>query len=136
MKVVFDTNVIVDVLAKRMPFYDDALDAIVACDGYYLKSCITSNTVTDIAYILHRYNQTKEQITESLKKLFSLVEVLDVNSSDCTFAVESHVADFEDAVLAECAMRHEADFVVTRNPKDFTLAQIPSMTVTDFLANV
>lgn len=64
MKAVFDTNVIVDVLARRTDFYDLSYKALAICDGTVLQSCITSNTVTDIAYILHRYGQAKDEIKD------------------------------------------------------------------------
>ena len=136
MKAVFDTNIIVDLLAIRQPFYDAAFSALTACDGVYTKSCITSNTVTDIAYILHRYGQSKEQIKDSLVKLFSIVEIFAVDSSDCKRALSSPIADFEDAVLAECALRNGADYIITRNQKDYVSSVVPVMSpieFTDFL---
>ena len=101
MKAVFDTNVIVDVLARRSDFYDLSYKALAICDGTVLQSCITSNTVTDIAYILHRYGQAK-------------------------------IVDFEDAILSECASRHNSDFIVTRNPKDYKNSVVPCIIPADF----
>ena len=133
MKAVFDTNVIVDVLARRTDFYDLSYKALAICDGTALQSCITSNTVTDIAYILHRYGQTKDEVKDSLSKLFSIVKILDVNSFDCVNAVHSYIVDFEDAVLSECASRHNSDFIVTRNPKDYKNSAVPCIVPADFV---
>lgn len=132
MKAVFDTNIIVDLLAIRQPFYNAAFSALASCDGVYIKSCITSNTVTDIAYILHRYGQSKEQIKDSLAKIFSIVEILAVDSSDCKQALASSIVDFEDAVLAECALRNGADYIITRNQKDYVSSVVPVMSPIDF----
>ena len=132
MKAVFDTNIIVDLLAVRQPFYGAAFSALAACDGVYTTSCITSNTVTDIAYILHRYGQSKEQIKDSLAKLFSVVEIFAVDSSDCKRALASSIGDFEDAVLAECALRNGADYIITRNQKDYASSAVPVMSPIDF----
>ncbi len=127
MKVLFDTNIIIDVLARREETYEASFSAISLCDGLTVKSCITSNTVTDIAYILHRYGHTKQQVKAELAKLFSIIDILAVDSSDCTLALSSPVEDFEDAVLAECAKRNGADYIITRNSKDYLLSPVPSM---------
>ncbi|MBQ3799728.1 MAG: PIN domain-containing protein [Treponema sp.] len=134
MTAVFDTNVIVDILAFRKEFYDVSFNSLSLCDGIALRSFITSNTVTDIAYILHRYGQDKESIKDTLSKLFSITDILDVNSEDCKKALKSTISDFEDAVLAECAYRHNADFIVTRNPKDYRYSAIPCIVPLDFIA--
>lgn len=135
MTAVFDTNIIVDVLANRREFYEASFNALSVCDGDVCRSCMTSNTVTDIAYILHRYGKSKDEIKLSLAQLFSIVGILDVDASDCNNALSSPVNDFEDAVLAECAARHSADCIVTRNssvpcivPADFVLRFGPELT--------
>ncbi|MCR5126137.1 MAG: PIN domain-containing protein [Treponema sp.] len=133
MKVVFDTNIIIDLLAIREPFYESAFAALSACDGIFTKSCITSNTVTDIAYILHRYGQSKEQIKAALSKLFSIVEIFAVDSSDCKNALNSPVDDFEDAVLSECASRNGADYIITRNKKDYAKSSVNSLSPAEFV---
>ena len=133
MTVVFDTNIVVDVLAKRQQFYDASFTALSLCDGFLRKSCITSNTVTDIAYILHRYGKSKDEIKQSLAQLFSIVEILDVNSADCNNALVSPITDFEDAVLSSCATRHAVDFIVTRNPRDYKNSAVPCIIPADFV---
>ncbi len=133
MKALFDTNIIVDVLANRTDFYEFSFKSLAICDGNICQSCITSNTVTDIAYILHRYGKNQEEVKSLLTKLFFIVEILDVNATDCTNAIHSAVLDFEDAVLAECAERHFVDFIITRNPKDYKKSSIPCISPYDFV---
>ena len=86
-----------------------------------------------MAYLLHRYGQSKEVVKDSLSQLFSIIEILDVDSSDCIGAVTSDMTDFEDAVLAECAKRHCADFIISRNPKDYILSDVPCLVPLDFV---
>lgn len=128
MNIVFDTNIIIDVLAKREAFYADSARALSATDGKTTFACITSNTVTDIFYIMRRYKIPPETIKDSLRKLFSLVEVLDVNAEDCKTALTTAMEDFEDSVLARCALRHSADYIVTRNATDFIGSPVPALT--------
>ncbi|AEE15762.1 PIN domain-containing protein [Treponema brennaborense] len=133
MTVVFNTNIIIDILAQRQPFYSDSFQSMRICNGESMTACITSNTVTDIAYILHRYGHGKVQIKEILLKLFSLVEILAVDSADCRNAVLSSIEDFEDSVLIECAFRHKANYIITRNINDYTAAKLEAITPKDFI---
>ena len=119
MNIIYDTNVIVDILAYREPFYADSAASLAIADRKNVFSFITSNTVTDIAYILARYKRSDEQVKQAITQLFLLVSILDVNSSDCYEALQSKIPDFEDALLSCCAARHGMDYIVTRDITDF-----------------
>ena len=119
MNLIYDTNIIIDILAHREPFYHDCVSALAIADGKNVCAFITSNTVTDISYILTRYKLSAQQVRQAITKLFTLVSILDVNSSDCYETLQSPMVDFEDALLSSCAFRHGMDYIVTRDISDF-----------------
>jgi predicted nucleic acid-binding protein len=118
MKILFDTNVVLDVLARREPFFEQsqAVIRLVAEGGVH--GAVTANTITDIFFLL-RKQLSKDKAKTALHGLMELLEVADVTGDDCLAALELEMDDYEDALLACCAQRWEADCIVTRNTKDF-----------------
>lgn len=117
MKVLIDANVIIDSLQSREGFLEDARQVMLrACDygGY-----IAASSVTDIFYLQNRFFRDKKKAKRNLADLLKIFRVLGTTEDDCKNALRSEMADFEDAVLAESAMRAGVDVVVTRNTKDF-----------------
>jgi len=135
MKVVYDTNVILDVLANRMPFADDSHAATSLAFSENVEGAITSNCVTDIAYQLRRVYPSAATRTILLDILSSL-SVISVSHDDCLRACASEVDDFEDALMMVCAQRWGADRIITRDKKDFAQSSIPALTPTTFLVEM
>lgn len=132
MRIIFDTNVILDVLANRMPFADDSVRATSLAVEGKVEGAISSNTVTDIAYQLNRVHPPSA-VKMLLLDILTCLQVIDVNHSDCIHACNSKVADYEDALLVASAKRWKADLIVTRDKKDFTNSDIPAISPTAFL---
>jgi Predicted nucleic acid-binding protein, contains PIN domain len=133
MKVVLDTNVILDVLANREPFVDDSEAVMMASTDAHYESAITANTVTDIAYILHKHLD-KASLKAALLGLLELVSIIEVNHANCVGAFELQMNDCEDALLAHCAKSWGADYIVTRNKNDFAASPIAALTPSEFLS--
>ena len=133
MKVLIDTCVIVDVLQNRKPFCEKAQTLFLAAANNQFTGCITAKSVTDIYYLTHRYTHDDKASRAVLNKLFMIFEVLDTAGMDCRHAIPSAISDFEDAVMAETALRAEMDCIVTRNIKDFANSPVPVFTAEEFL---
>ena len=88
---------------------------------------------TDIFYILRKALQSAEQAKEYLGSLARLAEFTDVLAVDALDALSSEVADYEDAVVEAVADRIGADYILTRNIKDYLNAKIPAITPTELL---
>ena len=133
MKLIFDSNVVMDVLAERQPFVDASEEAMAkaALIGYPIA--ITANTVTDLFFLLRKHFTDAAKTREVLEKMVSAVQILDTTSEICLAAFKSPVADFEDAVLVETAIRWSADFIVTRNTRDFGASPIKAVTPDEML---
>ncbi len=131
MKVLIDTNVIIDALQGRDNFAKDA--ELVVLQAYEYDGFVVATSVTDIFYIQRRYYHNKERAKENLEKILKIYSVLDVTNIDCYSALRSDIPDYEDAVLIESARRNDIDCIVTRDTKDFQNSNIPIYTPVEFL---
>ena len=133
MKALIDTCVIIDALADRRPFSAAAREIMLSCANRRFEGYITAKAGTDIYYILHKYTHDDKETRKNLSALLSLVDVLDSSSADLRRAIFSDIADFEDAMMAETAMREKMDCLVTRNIKDYKASGITIFSPDEFL---
>jgi predicted nucleic acid-binding protein len=125
MKLLIDTNVILDACLSREPWHENAEKLILACAEEKVVGCVTASSVTDIYYILNKELRSAEQAKQALLNIITLLDVLDVTGTDCAKAFELPLPDYEDALLAYCATRHKVDRIVTRNLKHFAGSPVP-----------
>ena len=133
MNVVFDTNVIIDVVAKREPFVADSAKALRMAEQKIFIGAITANTITDIYYILQKYIADRDAIAASIQDLIRMLDVLDVTRQRCLDAFKLPVADYEDALLVECSRLWGAEYIITRNIADFATSPVKAVTPAGFL---
>ncbi len=123
MKVLLDTNIILDVLADRAPFAEDAATIFKLCETKQLTGVIYALSIPNIVYIM-RKELKRDQIESVLQKLSALFEIADMKSEDLRKAASLPVPDFEDALQCVCARRIRANYIVTRNLKDFMNSEV------------
>ena len=132
MRLLLDTNVILDILLERADFYNDALDmmgkAISKGDHLYLSS----SAATDIYYIVRRNRKSKERALQCIKAISSILTFAEVNESTILSATLSKIDDYEDAVVDMVAKSVNADFIVTRNVKHFKYSKNKVITPKDY----
>ena len=131
MKIVVDTNVIIDILCKREPFFEDSYKALNKCIGNHTL-IVSASAITDIFYIARKYIGS-EQAKECIRNLLDLIKISDTRGADIEKALSSDVSDFEDAVVSAIAERQKAKYILTRNTKDFEKSKILSITPHDYL---
>lgn len=133
MRALIDTCIFVDFATGRDEELLNMANQILA-DSYLhrFEGFVTSKAVTDIYYLLHHFSHDKKETTEYISRLLDYVSVLDVNESDCIKALRSQVPDYEDAVMVECAKRHNIDCIITDNLKDFRQSEIPAKSSKEF----
>ena len=124
MKIVFDTNVVLDVLLKREPYAEVAISLFAAVEQELIQGFLCATTITTVDYLVAKAKDKSvtKQATNHLLRLFSIAEV---NQSILKAAVDSPFEDFEDAVLYEAGCYAAVDGFVTRNIKDFKKAERP-----------
>lgn len=133
MNALIDTNVIVDVLSRREPFFADSSLVLDHAERGDFVGWICATTVTTVFYLARRSVGTETAI-ERLKDLTSICRVAPVNQSVIDAAVHDRFPDFEDAVLHHSAVLAGADCIVTRNESDFRDSSLLVFTPTQFLA--
>ena len=132
MKILFDTNIVLDVLMNRPSFYKASLKAIRF--SVLSKSChVNVKQLADIYYILRQNKFNKANALVEISKFADNAVLVNVSCEDFYAALHSNMMDFEDALLAHCAKRHYIDCIVTRNTKDFAQSPVKALSPDDFL---
>jgi predicted nucleic acid-binding protein len=134
MNVLIDINVILDVIANRLPFDDNAEKIFYFAAEEKITASITANSVTDIYYLIRKHLQNPQEARLILLKLFSLFQIIAVTGTDCEKALELNTSDYEDALQIICAQKSEIDYIITRNLKDFSNSPVPVISPGDFIA--
>ena len=134
MKLLLDTNIVVDILSRRAG-YADSLRVLQSCETKRAEGFVSAVTVTDVTYILRKHIAPAD-VRDALSTLLAIVDVADVLRSDIRGAFSCGMDDFEDAVQAMCAKRVEADCIVTRNIKDFERSPVPPRLPADILVSL
>lgn len=119
MKLVIDTNVILDVFAKRYPFYEQSRKILKLCKDGTLQGFVTASSITDIFYLVHKSTHSTEAAYNCLGNLFDIVKILPVTNDNVISAYNVKAHDFEDCLIAVCAKSNGCDYIVTRNKSDF-----------------
>jgi len=130
-----DTNIVLDLLAYRMPFYTEAAKLFSLADKKKLKLSISSLCLADSHYILARQKPEME-VRNILRKFKVLVIVLPLDDKITDLALNSEFRDFEDAVQYYTAIENDQDLIITRNQQDFKASKIPVMTAGEFLKSI
>ncbi len=135
MKLLIDANIILDVLQDRKPHVEDSAMIWKLCETEQVKGYVSTLTFANIVYIL-RKELTPEGIDEVLKKLVLIFEFVELSSTDLSKAAALRWDDFEDAVQSVLAEKVRANFIVTRNIKDFRESRVIALTPTECIARV
>ncbi len=135
MKVLFDTNVILDVLLEREPHIDAAAKLFALVDNGRINGCICATTATTIYYIAAKSFGAR-RARDQVHGLLGLFEVAPVGKDVLDGALDVDFSDYEDAVLHEAARAAGATVIVTRDRDDFANAAIPVLDPIELLAVV
>ena len=133
MRILADTNVIIDALTSREPWNKSAEKIFLMAANQTIEMYITASSATDIYYLIRKYLHNTEAAKAIMGKLFSLTGILDVGANDCIDALASSINDYEDAVVEKVAHRNDVDYIVTRNIKDYQAGDTKIILPDDFV---
>ena len=133
MRVLIDTNVILDVLLKRSPFYEAAIEVLKLSVREDIQEFVSALAITDIYYIAYKNMRDKAVVRELLKKLLLIVSVAGVSEEEIQKALELGWKDFEDSVQYSVALLNEMNGLITRNVKDYSSSEIQVWEPNQFL---
>lgn len=124
MKILFDTNIVLDLLMDRQPYSDAAAALFSKVEDGTVIGFLSGTTITTVFYLAAK-TVGAGRAREEIRKLLSLFEVAPVNKHVLESALVQDFNDFEDVVIHEAACHVGADAIVTRNQKDFRKSVIP-----------
>lgn len=133
MKILVDTNVVIDALIGRQPYFDNTDKIIKLCADKKVQGYLAAHSIPNLFYIL-RKSMSLEERRHVLLQLCDIFIVEGIDSVKIITAIENRsFLDFEDCLQDECAISVGADYIVTRNVKDFTYAKVKAILPEDFL---
>lgn len=135
MTLLIDANIVLDVLQNRENFVKESAMIWKLCETEQAKGYISTLSFANIMYIL-RKELTSDKIEEVYHKLCLIFEFADFSSSILSKAVEMNWKDFEDAVQSATAEQIHADYIITRNVRDFTRSKVVAFTLTELLMRI
>lgn len=133
MKILIDTNVVIDVLTSREPWRESAEKIFLMAANHIIDMYITASSAADIYYLVRKYLHSAEKAKQIMGKLYSLIGILEVTGTDCMEALASPVHDYEDAVVEKVASRKGMDYIVTRNMEDYQEGHVKAILPDDFI---
>lgn len=134
MKVLIDTNVIIDTLTSREPWNKSAETIFIMAANHMMDMYITASSATDIYYLVRKYLHSADQAKQVMEKLYSLIGILTVSGVECIDALASSVSDYEDAVVERVSVKADMDYMITGNVKDYQHGMIKAISPDDFIA--
>ncbi len=132
-KILIDTNVLLDYLLEREPFFEDAKKVVLSCANGETRGCLAAHSISNMFFILRKDFTQKERraILLSLCTLFD-IEKIDKEKIVYGLANESF-SDFEDCLQMECARSYGAQYIVTRNVSDYVTSDIKAISPSEYL---
>lgn len=127
-----DTNIAIDLLSKREPFYDAAAILFTLGDRKQVKLYISSLSFSTIYYLLRRQVGAVKAMSV-LQRFRMLVHILPVKDTTVDKALNSDFTDFEDAIQYYSAIENGVKVIITRNVKDYKASTVPVITPDEFL---
>ena len=135
MRLLIDGNILLDVLQKREPHFEASAMIWKLCETEQAEGFVSALTLANLVNIMRR-ELVPETIEDILKKLSLIFQFADLCAGDLSHAAVMHWSDFEDAVQAVTAERIHAEYLITRNVRDFKQSIVPAFTPIEFLSRL
>jgi hypothetical protein len=133
--VLFDLNIIFDVLQKRIPFFEASAKLLAAAERGEVQGYLAAHSFTTLFYLIKK-GQSSTEARATITKLLQFLKVSQINQNTIEQALNLDYRDFEDAVQMMSAVHCNADYLVTRNLKDYQSPLIPVIQPVDLLATL
>jgi len=131
-RIFLDTNIVIDFLGERNPFYESVAKILTLADNKKIKIFTSPTTISTSYYILAKFESNNVAL-EKIKKFKLLCDISIMNNEVIDKAISSNFKDFEDAMQYFSAIATNCDLIITRNEKDFKSALIPILNCESYL---
>ncbi|MCL2195667.1 MAG: PIN domain-containing protein [Oscillospiraceae bacterium] len=133
MRILVDTNILLDYFLDREPFEDDAAQVLELCQTNAVQGFVAAHSISTMFYVLRR-GYSVAQRKEILLSLCQILRVVGIEDWQVVAALEDDCFDdVEDCLQAQCAMDCNADYIITRDGKDFAQSPVPALVPQQFL---
>jgi predicted nucleic acid-binding protein len=132
MRVLFDTNVVLDVLLKREPWAHESTLLWEAADSELIEAWMSASAITDVFYVVRRKSGAENALA-AVKACLEALQISAVDNKLLNRAVLLPSTDFEDNLQIVCAAHEGLDAIITRDKKGFTSSSVPALTPTECL---
>lgn len=134
-KIFLDTNIILDLLGQRIPFFDSIAKLATLADQKKVTLVASPLSFTTVEYVLNKF-ESSESVLNKLRKFKIICKVCTVDEEIIEKGLNSGFKDFEDAVQYFAALQAKCAIIITRNGKDFKNSIIPIMTAEEYLSQM
>ena len=131
-KLFIDTNVMLDLLGERAPFYNAIAQIATLADKGKVQLIVSALSYSTFFYILSKYEKS-EIVLEKMRKFKVFALTSDLTDTIIDKGLSSKFKDFEDALQYYCALKMECNILITRNAKDFKYSDIPVLSPDEYL---
>lgn len=131
-KLFFDTNVVLDLLGERQPFYDSAAKITTLADKGEIQIVVSALTYSTVYYLLSKF-EDKALVKEKIRKFKVIAETSDLADKIIDKGLSSTFSDFEDSLQYYCAIKNGCNILITRNSKDFKESDISVLSPDEYL---
>lgn len=133
MKVLIDTNVLIDFLANRQPFYDNAEKILDMCIDGKIDGYLAAHSITNTFYIMRKV--PVNELRKMLKKVLSFLSVVGIDYEKLISAINNlRFDDIEDCLQSVCAVNCGAEYIITRNLEDFKGSEVAAISPNEFIS--
>ena len=135
-KLFVDTNIVIDLLSRRVPFFEEAAELFSLADKKQVELSASSLTIANISYALLRQLDSNKA-KSVLRKLRLILKILPLDEKIIGLALNDETfSDFEDGLQYFTAIEDEQELIITRNLKDFKNSKLPTMTAKQFIETI
>lgn len=136
MRVLIDTNIILDLLLERYPFFEYSYEILNLCEKRKFEGFITAAQITDIFYIVRKFTKSIDIAYAAIGKVLEIVKVGSVGNEEVLLAYQKKAKDFEDCLIAQCSESLKCKYIITRNEKDFEDLGVAVISPEDYLTKI
>lgn len=134
-KLFLDTNIMLDLLGERMPYYNSIARIASLADKGKVTIVVSALSYSIVSYFLTKF-ENSEISKEKLRKFKIISAICDLDESIIEKGLNSNFSDVEDSLQYFSALKSDCSILITRNGKDFKASQIPVMTAEEYLVSI
>lgn len=132
IRVLIDTNIILDIALARLPFYNDSVNVLKKLGNKSIQGFVTATTITDIYYIAKK-DKGHTIAIEFIANLIQIIDVIGIGKEIIIESLTSKINDFEDAIQSVASDYNSIDYIITRNTKDYKNSKVAAISPSKFV---